>query len=47
MPVDTGGAFRDDGTAQLAAELAALGMDVEHQWVDEEWQYAMVPARRR
>jgi L-histidine Nalpha-methyltransferase len=32
---------------RLAAEVAALGVEVEHEWVDPQWQYAIVLARRR
>jgi L-histidine N-alpha-methyltransferase len=32
---------------RLAAEVAALGLEVEHEWVDPQWQYAIVLARRR
>ncbi|MCO1655755.1 L-histidine N(alpha)-methyltransferase [Pseudonocardia humida] len=32
---------------RLAAEIAALGMDVEHEWIDQRWRYAIALARRR
>jgi len=31
---------------RLAAELAGHGMTIEHRWVDAEWQYGIIMARR-
>jgi dimethylhistidine N-methyltransferase len=32
---------------RLAADLADLGVEVEHEWADPQWQYTIVLARRR
>jgi L-histidine N-alpha-methyltransferase len=34
------------GLGQLAGELAGHGMTVEHRWIDPDWQYGILLARR-